>query len=40
MVLVPDDPDRLAAVVLEALAEDLQEQVGDGGAPPGLRAIA
>jgi hypothetical protein len=29
VVLIAQDPDGLAAIVLEALAEDLQEQVGD-----------
>jgi hypothetical protein len=29
VVLIADDPDGLAAVVLEALAQDLQQQVGD-----------
>jgi hypothetical protein len=29
VVLVPDNADRLASLVLQALAEDFQEQVGD-----------
>ena len=29
VVLIAQDPDGLAAIVLEALAEDLQQQVGD-----------
>lgn len=36
VVLVPDDPDRLASLVLQALAEDLDEQASDMAARPGL----
>jgi hypothetical protein len=36
VVLIAQDPDGLAAIVLEALAEDLQQQVGDIGPTAGL----